>query len=202
MTNTPSLLSRLSSPISVALYRAKAHWPNILILLAPVLALWFWPDLRTELAKKFGDAEWWAENLIQFVIFTQVVSLLVSYGQKQKERQNREPFENWTIQLTGIAGVNTNPQRIHWSEASRFEDSDFEYWKFIKSSVSNTCLIKTIDAKAAREAGWLKDEGAAIVIDFAAMKEADVIRWQTTQLPDTWEWVSPPAPNSARRKTG
>lgn len=185
-------------------------WPLGVFVLAPaiaaVIAVVSLPAFRAKLTGKLTESDWWADNLIQFAVFTVGVSLLVDFVQKRRALRVREKFENWTIQLVGIEGVNPERQKVHWTEAQKFEDSEFEYWKFIKSSVSNICRIKTIDSEAARSSGWLRDEGNDILIDFSAMQEDDIINWQSDLLPDTWEWKEPtgaPSPGKekvARRK--
>jgi len=176
------------------------HWPALLVLAIPILAALVSQPFRSELGKDLKGVDWWATNLIQFAVFTVGASVLVDFGQKRRERREREPYENRTIQLTGITGVNPRQQVIHWSDAKKFHENKFEYWKFIKSSVSTTCLIQTIDAEDARSRGWLKDSSDNIVIDFSAMCDEDIIRWQVPELPTTWEWVLPPTGNKPAKR--
>ena len=170
-----------------------------------VVSLAFPCDFWKEVISTFRDPKWLAQSVVFLFAFTIFVSWIGSIGRKDHEARSRAPFEGWTFQLTGIEGMNSTRQPIHWTEAQKFETSDFEYWKFVKSCVSNVCMIKTLDHFAARQHGWLIDEGKSILIDFSKMGEADIIRWQGDDIPQTWKWVDPPVtsprPKIAVRKT-
>ncbi len=173
---------------------ASAYRVPIFVTLALLIAatIAFPCTFWKEISATFRDPKWLAQSTVTLFAFTIFVSWIAAVGRRDHEARNRLPFEHWTIQLKGITGVDLKPQSIHWTEAQKFEDSDFEYWKFIKSCVSNTCLIKTLDRATALDHGWLIDKDKEIIIDFSKMGEADIIRWQGEEIPHTWEWVDPP----------
>jgi len=151
-----------------------------------------------------NDPEWWATNALSFVFFGVFVGWVISRFQASKIRKSREPFEGWTLVIKGFS-KDDKPQTIFWSDVEKFESSEFEKWKFVKSAVSNTCRIKTKNLAEA-ESRWLSlppnSEEKRIEIDFSKMTKDDVLSWSVQDLPNGWKWedvTKPPEKDTVRK---
>src|SRR5688500_15880533 len=110
-------------------------------------------DLLSKRWAQFFSSDWWADNLLNYVVFTVLVTLVVWLTQRAREARKRRDYERWSLQ---ILGYNDRAQSLYWEEVQRFLLSRFELWKFVKSVVSGTMIVTLRNADKAEEAGWLK----------------------------------------------
>lgn len=113
-----------------------------------------------------ASAAWWADNVLNFLIFVVVVAILVWAFEASRETRRRARYRGWRLR---IVGFEDREQTLHWGEVERFLNSRFELWKFVKSVASGTVYLKLRTADAAIEAGWLNvdDAGKVITVDFS-----------------------------------
>lgn len=125
-------------------------------------------------ANMLRDPVWWAENTLGVVVFTVLVSWVINIAARNRERLERAPYEAWTLELRGLPSSPAQT-RIYWEDMRKITDSEFEYWKFVKSAVSSYCRIRTATLAAAKTR-WLTcdDQERRIVIDFSRMTDQDM----------------------------
>lgn len=139
------------------------------------------------LSKKFIDLEWWVESTITFTIFTLIFNELISFKKNRDEKEFRKPYEGWS--LISIYKQEKEEQELYWDEVMRFEQSDFERWKFVKSIASGVVIINLRTVKMAEEAEWVmmdKDKKTIIVDLDKAVKSghADLKKSSDNKSPD------------------
>lgn len=113
---------------------------------------------------KFIDLEWWVESTITFAIFTLIFKMLINLKKSRDEREFRKPYEDWS--LVSIYKQEKEDQELYWDEVMRFEQSDFERWKFVKSVVSGVGQASLRTVKRAEESEWVmidKDKKTIII---------------------------------------
>ncbi len=151
------------------------RWPILAIAIWIVIAfVQFGWDFATGLWRVLRDVEWWVENTFSVIIFTVLISWVVSIADRHREKADMAPYADRRIVLRGLA-KDPGPQGIHWQDAQKIDISTFEKWKSIKSAVSSICWIET-PTLADAEGRWLSYErgGTRIIIDFTKMKKEDV----------------------------
>lgn len=147
-------------------------WPLLAVLTWVVIALaQFGFEFLIGIWNKLHQKEWWVENTLSFVIFTILVSWVVTLVQKNREKLDQEPFTGWQVVLKGLQ-TSSKPQDIFWMDVQKNRASPFEKWKFIKSAVSSTCWINTPGIDEA-EKRWLSYGVKKIIVDFSKMTETD-----------------------------
>jgi hypothetical protein len=133
----------------------------------------FWEQL----GEKVVSSEWWADNILNYVIFSAVVAVLVSFIGAWIQRRQREKYTGWRLVTVGY---DNPPQSLYWEEVERFQNSPFELWKFAKSVLSGPLDTKLLTADDALRSGWLKVDTSQKVIslDFTAIPPEHILRWK------------------------
>ncbi len=128
-----------------------------LLLGFAVILLVLWARFGNALWKKMGselaDLDWWASNFLTFFVFTIIVGLISWLVNVTRENAHRRKYDNWTLKI--IWKNKESSQELFWEEFERFEDSDFERWKLVKSVVSGIGNAKLTTVHAAEDAGWV-----------------------------------------------
>lgn len=155
------------------------RWPIICVIAVLFgLAVVFGTDLLAALRDKLSDADWWVDNLIAVILFPAITAFLVSITQRAYERQQRKPYEGWKWKVTWAVG-DTRFYDIHWEDAERYWQSQFEMWRAVKSIAGNSGRIVITHVDEAIKRGWLIDPARSqagetdgdktYVIDFTEM---------------------------------
>ncbi|MFZ5834779.1 MAG: hypothetical protein ACOY2B_05255 [Pseudomonadota bacterium] len=136
----------------------------------------------SELLGNLSSAEWLADELLSWLIFTFVVTYAVYRYEKWREARDNEPYLRWTLLVKGYGDPANDyaeaPQQLYLEDVRRFRLSDFELWKFIKSVVSGTLIVKLRTVEKARGVWVFVDEQARrITVDFQKIPDAHVARW-------------------------
>jgi len=144
----------------------------------------FLSNIIVFLGSNISSPEWVADQLLGWLIFSLVVGAVFAGIDAWRERRAREPYRGWVLK---IVGYGDKPQSLHWEEVERFENSDFELWKFVKSVASGSCFLKGRTIAGAREQGWVvvDNERREIVVNFEAIPQEDV-DWQKNKPPSNW----------------
>ena len=154
----------------------RIYWGPVLAILA-FLATAFWMTGKAYLQairEMLHDPAWWADATFTVIVFTVLISWITGLAQRYRTRIEREPFEGWQLEFGGLAAP-PEPQGLYWEDVRKNLTSDFELWKFAKSTVSSSLWISTPSLQEAKER-WLlvEKENRRIVIDFAGMTSQDV----------------------------
>lgn len=124
------------------------------------------------LGETVADPKWWFDQAAAFIIFTLLAGFVSGWVssrlQQRAERRAREPYEGWKLEIVGFGD---DPEPLYWEDVKRYDASEFERWKWVKSICSGLCMVNARSAKHAEKQGWLKfdKEGRRVVIDFVEM---------------------------------
>jgi hypothetical protein len=144
---------------------------------------WVWVVVSTALAN-LKDPEWLAGEIVSWLIFTVLVTTVLEYRQSRRALRDNGPYEGWSLRVIGYGPPDKDyvetPQKIYLDEVRRFEQSDFELWKFVKSVLSGTLITRLRTAEQAREVWLFKDETSkTITVDFEKIPDLHVVRWDS-----------------------
>lgn len=135
---------------------APFRWPLAALAAGSVLALVaFGPGFFGKVATRLADDEWWADNVLIFLIFSGLTTWLVSVAQKDIDRRWRRHFEGWRMEMVKDDTV-TESTGLHWDDAEKYLNSEIERWRAIKGFMSTLYHVNTPSITAAR-ASWLDD---------------------------------------------
>jgi hypothetical protein len=115
---------------------------------------------REKFVSELADPVWWADNLGQFLLFSVATAVLVDQFAKARERHRRQAFLGWRWRvLSTPAGQKPGKDvyyDIFWEDAQRFQESEFERWRAVKSTMTTRYTMLTEDIADAR-AVWMVD---------------------------------------------
>ncbi len=111
-------------------------WP-IAAVAAYVLAavLWHGWAYLDALWAFLEQPEWWAENTFTAIVFTVLVSAVVSIAARRRQQLERAPFERWTVSVSNGKARSVAP--LDWEEVRRFRNSPLEERRLIQSIISS-----------------------------------------------------------------
>jgi CRISPR-associated protein Csx16 len=100
---------------------------------------------------------WWIEGALDLVVFSGGVALaLHGWNYLFSGR-----YRGWKLEIHESERSTPFTANIYEEDVRRFLDSDYEYWKFVKSSLSTYCRIANATMQAAVTAGWLRPQPSA-----------------------------------------
>lgn len=135
----------------------------------------FWQQLQDQLLTNLSSPEWVAGELTSWLVFSVLVALLVRLFETVSNWFTARKYTGWRLIIVGFGDA---PQKIAMDDVQRFETSDFELHKFIKSTCSSICQIKTRTLKDALDIWAFMDASAkTISIDFTRIPSDQVGIW-------------------------
>ena len=113
----------------------------------------------------------WAENTYSVIVFTVLVSWVVTIAARNREKLQREPFEGWSVVVKD--GSRTDESKLFWEEVRLFRESPLEERRFIQSVISSQderLNVKQLDICTA--ADWVdrKEVDRKYVIDMVCFR--------------------------------
>ena len=139
---------------------------GILVLLTFVFGPILWKDVWGYLSNR----QWWAENIPSFLVFTALFGAISWFVNVLLEKKYKEQFENWEVRIKWQDGETS--QDLFWEEVEKFQKSDFERWKFVKSIVSGigNAGLTTVHEAEKKETEWvsIQPNDKTITVDLDA----------------------------------
>ena len=136
-----------------------------------LLTLAFGPILWKDVWGFLSSRQWWAENIPSFLVFTALFGVISWIVNVLLEKKYRAQFENWKVRI--IWQGEETAQDLFWEEVEKFQKSDFERWKFVKSIVSGIgkAGLTTVHDAEKKETEWVSirpnDKTIAVDLDAA-----------------------------------
>ncbi|MBL8573942.1 MAG: hypothetical protein JNM13_09730 [Hyphomicrobiaceae bacterium] len=135
----------------------------------------YWQQLQEQLLKNLSSPEWLAGELTSWLVFSFLVALLVWLVETGATWIATRQYTGWRLIIVGFGD---EPQKIAMDDVQRFLTSDFELHKFIKSTCSSICQIKTRTLKDALGTWAFMDTAAKIIrVDFTRIPSDQVGSW-------------------------
>lgn len=132
------------------------RWPFAALVAGLLLALVaFVPGFFGKVLARLGNEDWWADNILVFIVFSGLTTWLVSLAQRDADRRWRSHFEGWRMEMVDGATV-LDSTFLHWEDADKYLNSEFERWRAIKGFMSTLYNVKSSSIMAAR-GQWLDD---------------------------------------------
>lgn len=123
---------------------------------------------------------WWIGEFASLAFFGWIIGWIVSqfvdWREKRRAAEERQEFENWFLETNGF---DDQPQEIYWEDVRRFLTSEFELWKWVKSSLSSVLQVKARTSQDAKDAGWLivDRSNRRVYLDYNKIPPRHVERW-------------------------
>ena len=133
--------------------------------------LWHGRDYGRALLGALERPAWWAENTLSVILFTALVSVVVNIAARQRQAQERAPFEGWQVRVRSGGGERAVP--LNWREVRRFKDSPLEERRFIQSVLSAQGeRVKLEGLDLVQDCDWVErdDEARDYVIDLVKFR--------------------------------
>ena len=120
------------------------------------------------------SSDWWAANTLNYIIFGVAVAIFLWLI----DLFRRVRYMKWRLK---VIGYDDRELSLYWDEVQRFLNSRFELWKFVKSVVSGTLIVRLRNAEAALEEGWVNidERSRRIVVDITKIPPEHVVRWDS-----------------------
>jgi hypothetical protein len=142
------------------------------------------------------SAEYWAGELPSYAVLTVLIGIVTSQAAKRLEKrrltEERRPYENWKLR---IVGYDHPDQDLYFEDVRRLKNSDFEMFKFLKSTCTTICEIKTKALPDAKDVWFFeREEGPSryFIVDFNRLPHDQLGAWRreaprgrTTEAPAT-----------------
>ncbi len=128
-----------------------------------VLSAYFGLGLWQKMAKLITTTDWWAQNLVTFIFFTAIVSVVSWLVTVLREKEHQKPFKEWKLVL--IYENDRTTQDLHWQEVEHIISSDFERWKMVKSVVSGAGVTSLITGQKAEKEGWVAIDANRMIVN-------------------------------------
>ena len=139
-----------------------------------VAILWHRSDYWQALWTVAKDPVSWAENTYSVIVFTVLVSWVVSIAARHRKELEREPYEGWSVEVRDGDRIDTS--ELFWEEVRLFKESRLEERRFIQSVISSQderLKVKRLDICSS--ADWIErnEVDRKYVIDMVCFRAGD-----------------------------
>jgi hypothetical protein len=142
----------------------------------------FFSDMIKTLWDNVGNPEFWAGEVLSWLAFGVIAAGLQWWIADFRDRRANERYRGWTLRTIGYGPqendfVEESP--IYFEDMRRFLSSDFELFKFIRSSCSGVAEVRLRNLGEAKGIWVFKnDELRRITVDFVRMPDDMVDKWK------------------------
>ncbi len=146
----------------------RIYWGPILAIIAflVVAVLMTGGAYLQAIRAMLQDPAWWADATFSVIVFTVLISWVVGLAARNRQRQERTPFEGWQVRVKTRDKELFSP--LYWEEVRRFKNSPLEERRFIQSVLSSQGeWLESEGLDLVQECDWVErnDEAREYVID-------------------------------------
>jgi hypothetical protein len=102
------------------------------------------PDARNAWLTDLRDPAWWGSAALDWAIFTVVLAYVLLRLEDHLRERREAPYRDWQLVIVGPDGKEERALRLAPDEVRRFEESEYERLKWIKSTVSMYGLLDNV----------------------------------------------------------
>lgn len=129
----------------------------ILLLVGLLVFVLLHPEARNAWLGDLRDPAWWGSAALEWAIFTVVLAYVLLRLEEHLRERREAPWRDWQLVIVRPDGEEERALRLAPDEVRRFEESEFERLKWIKSAVSMYGLLDNVTLE--RIQGGQKGEG-------------------------------------------